>query len=96
MIRKWYQVHHRWHPSCILLLDLMIYLKIVKQCKHMANDDCPETASETCFQKKNRYMLILRSKNSPNSPCILVYIFQMEKFSLKFGNLVYSENHAKS
>ena len=52
MIRKWYQMHHRWHPSCILLLDLMIYLKIVKQCEHMANDDCPETASETCFQKK--------------------------------------------
>ena len=36
-------------------------------------------------------------KNSTNSPCILVYIYQMEKkISLKFDNLEYSENHAKS
>ena len=31
MTRKWHQIHHGWHPSCILPLDLKIHLKIVKQ-----------------------------------------------------------------
>ena len=47
-------MHYTWHHSCILLLDLMIYPEIVKQYKHMAINDHPETASETCFQKKKK------------------------------------------
>ena len=92
-------MHHRWHPSCILLLDLMIYLKIVKQYKHMAINDCPETASETCFQKKKLAYAYVRSKIPEKFKFPMHSSIQNpngKKFSLKFDNLVYSVNHAKS
>ena len=46
--------------------------------------------------KKNLFMLIFRSKNSPNSPCTVVCTFQIERILLKFDGLVYSANYAKS
>ena len=57
-------MYHGWHPSCILPLDMMIRLKIVKQYEHVAINDCPETTSENLFPEKIWYMFILRSKNS--------------------------------
>ena len=67
----------------------MIYLKIVKQYKHVRNymaiNDCPETASETCFQEKKLVYAYFKIKK-----------FQKKNISLKFDNLAYSTNHAKS
>ena len=64
----------------------------------MAINDCPETASET-YLRKNLVLCYFKvkkfQKKSQNSPYILVYIFQMEKNSIKFDNIAYSTNHAK-
>ena len=43
---------------------------------------CPETTSKTSFQKNLVYAYFKVKKfwkNSPDSPCILVYTFQMKK-----------------
>ena len=62
---------------------------------------CPETTSKTSFQTKKglvyAYFKVKKfRKNSPDSPCILVYTFQMKKISLKIHGSVYSANYEKS
>ena len=82
------------------LQNFMIYLKIVKQYKHvhMAINDCSETASETCFQGE-KSVYAYHGQKIPEKilqiPHALILVY-MEKISLKFDNLAYSTNYAKS